>query len=125
MSLGSLRLAGGCQALLSCHSSLCFLLSAASSASFPFGSPKIRCHEETEGVYISSPTSVRRSHVSQSVGLRLLMTMWDKLRYLRSDGLIEFVFKTYNQSLQTHHFHDIALNRNIRYELVERKILCE
>lgn len=79
--LVSLRLAGGRQAPLGCQSSLCFLLSAASSAGFPFGSPKTRPHEETEGIYISSPTSVRRSDAPQSVGLRLLMTLWDKLRY--------------------------------------------
>lgn len=51
--LVSLRLAGGRQAPLGCQSSLCFLLPAASSAGFPFGSPKTRPHEETEGIYIS------------------------------------------------------------------------
>lgn len=53
--LGSLRWAGLTQALFDCQSSLCFLLSVASSASFPFGSPKTSCHEELRESMSSPP----------------------------------------------------------------------
>lgn len=65
------------QVLLDCQSSLCSLLSAASSDHFLFGSPRTRHGAKTKGTHVafSPPTSIKENGVSPSVEFRLLVKM--------------------------------------------------